>query len=269
MIVLSIQNAPPKLRGYLTKYMFQISSGVYVGNVNAKIRDAIWDRIIDMSESTTKAIFVHTTNTEQGFEFKTLHNSWKPIDYDGLELILIPYEKEIQIHPVSDSYVVLDLETTGLNPKVDDILEIGAILVENQEIVAEYDELVCTNVPDDITELTGITQEMSDAGVDILDALNGLNEFISKRDVIGYNIKHFDLPFLLEAYNKYNMEPPIRKVIDVFSIIRHKKPDAKSYKLKNIADDIGISIGLEPHRAIADCKLCKYLYDYCRDIYRS
>ena len=47
MIVISLTDCPMKLRGYLTKYLCEISTGVYVGKTSAKVRDALWDRVCD------------------------------------------------------------------------------------------------------------------------------------------------------------------------------------------------------------------------------
>ena len=59
------------------------------------------------------------------------------------------------------NYTALDLETTGLNPKYDKIIEVGAVKVRNGEIIDSFQQLVCPGIalPEKITGLTGITQE--------------------------------------------------------------------------------------------------------------
>ena len=59
------------------------------------------------------------------------------------------------------NYTALDLETTGLNPKYDKIIEVGAVKVRNGEIIDRFQQLVCPGIalPEKITGLTGITQE--------------------------------------------------------------------------------------------------------------
>lgn len=89
MIVIVLTSAPPKLRGHLTRWLLEISAGVYVGKVSARVRDLLWVQVLENLEEG-KAVMVYSSNTEQGLEFKTYGQTWQPIDYDGLELILRP-----------------------------------------------------------------------------------------------------------------------------------------------------------------------------------
>ena len=197
MIVLSIQNAPPKLRGYLTRYFWQISAGIYVGNFSAKVRENVWQRVCDLAWGETRAVMVYSANTEQGFRIDILHDTWQPVDYDGMQLMLKPFEPNIQMHQVAEEYVVLDLETTGFDPKTDKIIEIGALLVKNGTIVQEHDLIIEETISREIEELTGITQLDADGGIPIKDALSKMSYIINGRDVIGYNIQTFDYLFIL------------------------------------------------------------------------
>ena len=72
MIVISLSNVPPKLRGFLTKYLWEISTGVYVGNVNARIRESLWERVTKNSTEISKAIMVFPSDNEQGFDFMNM-----------------------------------------------------------------------------------------------------------------------------------------------------------------------------------------------------
>ena len=92
MIVIVLTSAPPKLRGHLTRWLLEISAGVYVGKVSARVRELLWVQVLENLEEG-KAVMVYSSNTEQGLEFKTYGQTWQPIDYDGLELILRPAEQ--------------------------------------------------------------------------------------------------------------------------------------------------------------------------------
>lgn len=265
MIVISLSNVPPKLRGFLTKYLWEISTGVYVGNVNARIRESLWERVTKNSTEISKAIMVFPSDNEQGFDFYEYGSSWKAIDYEGLKLIMRPNEDSSysKKNALTESYVVLDLETTGLDPEHDNILEIGAVRFEKGVETNKLDIIVKTQVPDNITELTGITQEMSDKGIDVKEALEKLNSFISQDTVIGFNIRMFDLKFLKKECSRNQVTLPLKKIIDVLELSRRAFPKLKSYKLRDIAKEKSIVIEDGRHRAIIDCIICNEVYKLC------
>lgn len=89
MIVIVLTVSPPKLRGHLTRWLFEISSGVYVGKVSSRVRELLWQQVLE-NISDGRAIMVYATNNEQGMEFRTHGQTWYPVDYDGLELIMRP-----------------------------------------------------------------------------------------------------------------------------------------------------------------------------------
>lgn len=87
MLVIVTENIPPRLRGRLAIWLIEVRAGVYIGDVNYKIREMIWDQIISSIEQGN-IVFAWTTNTESGFDFKTLGiNKRSPIDFDGLKLV--------------------------------------------------------------------------------------------------------------------------------------------------------------------------------------
>lgn len=98
-------NCPPALRGDLSKWMCEISSGVYVGNINARVRDALWKRVCK-SIKDGRATLVMTANTEQGFAFKVHNTSWEPVDYDGLTFMRRPVDasKSTKIQELPQGY---------------------------------------------------------------------------------------------------------------------------------------------------------------------
>ena len=89
MIVLSVTDCPKALRGDLSKWLCEINTGVYVGAPNARVRDALWDRVCS-NVKEGKATLVYSTNNEQGYAFKVHNTDWVPIDYEGITLIQRP-----------------------------------------------------------------------------------------------------------------------------------------------------------------------------------
>ena len=89
LTVITLKNSPPSLRGDLTKWMQEISTGVYVGNFNTKIREELRDRIVE-SVGSGEATMTYATRNEIGYKFET-HNSNKiSIDFDGIPLVFTP-----------------------------------------------------------------------------------------------------------------------------------------------------------------------------------
>ena len=85
MIVVVLTDCPPKLRGDLSKWLFEINTGVYVGRVNARIREALWNRICENLKHG-QATMVYPAQCEQKMEFRVHNTSWEIADFDGLKL---------------------------------------------------------------------------------------------------------------------------------------------------------------------------------------
>lgn len=82
-------DCPPRLRGDLSKWLQEINTGVYVGNVNSRVRDAIWNRVCE-NLKTGRATMVFSTNNEQKMDFRVHNTLWTPVDFEGIQLIRRP-----------------------------------------------------------------------------------------------------------------------------------------------------------------------------------
>ena len=156
-----------------------------------------------------------------------------------------------------NEYVVIDIETTGLSPEYDEIIEIGAIKIKDNEVVGEYNSLVKPKqkISSFIENLTGITNEMVQDAPKIKDILPKFKEFILDNYILGYNV-NFDINFLYDAFFKeINIELK-NNYIDVLRIARLviKKSEVQNRKLKNMAKYFKIDIE-KLHRTQNDCIL--------------
>lgn len=87
MLVIVVENVPPRLRGRLAVWLIEIRAGVYVGDLSAKVRDMIWSQV-EQGLEEGNAVMVWSTNTESGFDFLTLgKNRRLPVELDGLKLV--------------------------------------------------------------------------------------------------------------------------------------------------------------------------------------
>ena len=83
MIVVVLAVTPERLRGVLTRWLFEISIGVYVGYVSARVREHLWNRIVDDC-GHGRAIMVWSKRSEQGFGIQVHNHEWDAVDLDGL-----------------------------------------------------------------------------------------------------------------------------------------------------------------------------------------
>ena len=92
------ENVPPRLRGRLAIWLLEVRAGVYVGNTSRRIREMIWQQVIELTEDGN-VVMAWSTNTESGFDFQTHgENRRIPVDYDGLRLVsFLPIEEKEEI----------------------------------------------------------------------------------------------------------------------------------------------------------------------------
>ncbi|WP_232315444.1 type I-E CRISPR-associated endoribonuclease Cas2e [Mycobacterium celatum] len=77
---------PPGLRGHLTRWLLEISPGVFVGHISARVRELMWQRVIEYV-SDGRALMVYTARNEQRLAFEVHGHDWEPIDHDGICLM--------------------------------------------------------------------------------------------------------------------------------------------------------------------------------------
>lgn len=87
MLVIVVENAPPRLRGRLGLWLVEVRAGVYVGKVSRRVREMIWINLEDGIDNGN-AVMVWSSNTESGFDFLTLgENRRIPVEMDGIKLV--------------------------------------------------------------------------------------------------------------------------------------------------------------------------------------
>ena len=87
MMVIVVENAPPRLRGRLAAWLLEVRAGVYVGNYSARTRERIWDQVVAAIDGGG-GVMVWRAPTDQGFDFATVgQNRRMPVDFDGLKLV--------------------------------------------------------------------------------------------------------------------------------------------------------------------------------------
>lgn len=161
---------------------------------------------------------------------------------------------------MSNCLVALDLETTGLNPKTDRILEIGAVKLIDGKVTDTYSVFVNSEkqVSEFITNLTGITNEMVKSGLPVKEAIEGFLEFCQDADILGHNIL-FDYSFLKRnAVNLgYTFE---RNGIDTLQIAKKFLSGLPSRSLGALCEHYHI-VQEKQHRAYEDAVSAYQLFE--------
>lgn len=168
-----------------------------------------------------------------------------------------------------DSFVIVDLETTGLSPINSEIIEIGAIKVVNNEVVDTMDVFVRPSRPLSpfTTRLTGITNEMVDEGLSIKQALKVFEEFSDGMRLMAHNAK-FDMGFL-DTYMRKNLgKAAPTNTLDTLSMSRAIVKDVPNHKLGTLATHFNIDYS-GAHRSLRDCEITLEVYNNIRKIYEG
>jgi CRISPR-associated protein Cas2 len=98
MLVIVLENAPPRLRGRLAVWLLEVRAGVYVGKLSKRVREMIW-RQVEEGVEDGNAVLAWSTNTESGFDFVTCGKNRRiPVEWDGLKLVsFLPVENEAEV----------------------------------------------------------------------------------------------------------------------------------------------------------------------------
>jgi len=260
---------------------------VYVGNVSARIRDKLWGRVVS-NLKTGRAVLVYSSNNEQGLSYKVHNSYWEPVDFEGLSLVLRPSsyqsdqgnikegfsnakkvlfaEKKSKQKAVNSfslsNFIVIDVETTGIDISADHIIEIAAIKVINDQIVDTMSSLINQNitVPIEIQKLTGITtDDLAIYGRPIHVALKKLSAFVEQLPVVGHNVL-FDYRFLRKSFQNIGVSPINSKMVDTLRLAKKYIRNANDYSLSSVAGLFGITVG-NVHRALDDCMTTLRIYE--------
>lgn len=294
MIVVTLTKVPAALRGDLTKWTQEIQTGVYVGNVSARIRDLLWDRIVQ-NIGHGEATLAYNTNSELGYTFRTTRQDRQVVNYDGVPLMMHLKHPKTPIKPGFSSaakfhqaktmahrrrvqkavasvvtkavqtlppLVVLDLETTGLKSAQDQIMSIGAVKRNANGQVELFQRLIQIErtVPSKITALTGITAEqLQTQGVALATALKDLREFVQDLVIVGYNVG-FDEKFLNVGYQLVEQPNLTNTFRDLMPTVKNVQEFLDNYRLPTVLEQYKIQ-NTNPHHALADAQATLALAD--------
>jgi Rad3-related DNA helicase/DNA polymerase III epsilon subunit-like protein len=153
--------------------------------------------------------------------------------------------------------VALDLETTGLTPRLDRIIEVGAVRFRGDEVLATFQSLVRPEVaiPRAVQELTGIRDADVAAAPRPEQVLAQLIDFVGDSGVVAHS-GNFDLSFLVDGAGNGGYE-----LFDTLDLARIMLPMAPSHSLPHLSRQLGLTHA-HPHRALSDADAARQLFRY-------
>lgn len=168
-----------------------------------------------------------------------------------------------------DDYVLIDVETTGVDPRRDSMIEFAAIKVKNNEVIGEKNFLIYPEQPSRfhlssfITSLTGITKDMLlKDGIPREEALFEMMNFIHTETILGYNV-NFDINFVYDFNHSMTGTHLSNDFVDALRLSRKIHSNFRRHRLQDMLTHYQIEEEQE-HRALRDCVQTKQVYDFLR-----
>jgi len=172
-----------------------------------------------------------------------------------------------KINKCLNDYVVFDLETTGISPYKDEVVEISAIKVVDKKTVEEFSTLVNPGIPIpyNASIVNNITDDMVKDAPYFEDVLKDFIDFIGDHTLVGHNIHTFDMKFIYRDTKKYFGQTIDNDYIDTLPMSVACLPDLSHHRLSDLAMYYGIDIK-GAHRALADCRMNREVYEKLTEI---
>ena len=144
---------------------------------------------------------------------------------DGVPIAYAPENRLL----ADTTYVVFDVETTGLSTAYDTIIELAAVKIQDGNVIDKYESFANPHHPLSATtiELTGITDDMVRNAPEVEQVIKEFHEFIGDGIVVAHNAS-FDMGFLYTGYKKYGLEGTVHPVIDTLELARMLYPTMKT-----------------------------------------
>src|SRR5690625_3165025 len=175
---------------------------------------------------------------------------------DGIPIVYNSVQAELE----DATYVVFDVETTGLSSVYDTIIEIAGVKMKKGEIIDRYESFANPHrpLPEKIIEITQITDDMLVNAPEVEEVLQEFYEWVGDSVLVAHNAT-FDIGFLNVGYEKINLPKVQNTVIDTLELARYLFPQLGNHRLNTLCNHLNVEL-VQHHRAIYDAEATAYLF---------
>ncbi|CAD2076731.1 PolC-type DNA polymerase III [Phocicoccus pinnipedialis] len=211
---------------------------------------------IAITDHNNVQAFPEAYNYAKGKDINVIFGMEANLVNDGARLAF----KEKDVLFEDSTFVVFDVETTGLSSRFDKIIELAAVKVQNGEIVDKFESFINPHEPlsEVIKNLTGITDGMLVDAPEFKDVIPEFKEWVGDAIFVAHNAT-FDMGFIDTAYEKLGFGPSINGVIDTLEITKVLNKDLKRHNLAALSRYYNVEL-VSHHRAIYDAEATGYIF---------
>ena len=157
-------------------------------------------------------------------------------------------------------FVALDFETSGTDPKTDRIIQVGAVKVDEGQVMERFSTFVASrhSIPVRVKRMTGITEEDLEGAPGTAEVLQGLLAFTGEYPIVSHNAS-FEQGFLEAEASRAGIRLPVLTYLDTVEFSRVAFPDTHVHRLDSLAVALGIPLPRH-HDALQDAETCAALY---------
>ena len=220
-------------------------------------RAAKWGHpAVAITDESNVQAFPEAFNAGKANDIKVIFGMEANVVDDGVPIVYEPAPRDL----ATDTYVVFDVETTGLSSAYDTIIELAAVKVKDGEIIDTFESFANPNHPlsELTTKLTGITDDMVEDAPQVDEMIKKYVDFIGDSVMVAHNAS-FDMGFFYEACRRAGVEVPAYPVIDTLELSRMLYPELRSHRLNTLAKRFGVEL-TQHHRAIYDTEATAELF---------
>lgn len=200
--------------------------------------------------------FPEAHQTAEKLGMKVLYGIEANLVDDGIPISYQP--KDISLN--EGTYVVFDVETTGLSSVYDTIIELAGVKMYNGEIIDRFERFANPHrpLPEKITDITGITDDMLVDAPEADDVLQEFHDWVGDSIYVAHNAT-FDIGFLNQGYRKIGLNKVTNVVIDTLELARFLLPELGNHRLNTLCKHLNVEL-TQHHRAIYDAEATAYLF---------
>ncbi|WP_026485884.1 PolC-type DNA polymerase III [Caldanaerobius polysaccharolyticus] len=221
-------------------------------------RAAQWGhKAIAITDHGVVQAYPEAADAAKKYGIKVIYGVEAYIYDDGMPVVYNPGDRDLGCE-----FVVLDIETTGLDTKRDRITEIGAVKIKSGEVVDRFSTFVNPGVkiPENIVRLTGITDEMVKGAPEVGQVLREFKSFVGDAVLVAHN-SDFDIAFIKNRAQAYGIAFD-NPVLDTLQLVRGMFPDLKNHKLDTVAKHLHVELK-NHHRAVDDAEATADIFIKC------